>query len=61
MRDGLPSALHLARTYTDTAEAKPCHVCKHPWSDHDMMGDCHRPDRRTRTGLCNCAEKIDRQ
>lgn len=29
-----------------------CHICRHPWDEHDGMGDCGHLDARTRTGLC---------
>lgn len=31
-----------------------CPGCGHLWAEHDGMGDCHHPDRRTLTGLCRC-------
>lgn len=34
-----------------------CGVCLHDRDEHDGMGDCHRPDRRTKTGYCNAHEK----
>lgn len=39
-------------TFTDR-DFEPCVVCGHPCGEHDGMGDCHHPDGRTRTGLCN--------
>jgi hypothetical protein len=29
----------------------PC-PCTHSWDEHDGMGDCHHPDKRTVTGYC---------
>ena len=55
----LPPGVHGARhgrrgdvvTTNSPRIGKTC-SCGHPWDEHDGMGDCHHPDKRTATGLC---------